>query len=135
MIVRCGPESRLATGELLACIGIARPLGLHMTENRTRHERALPNYENAVVPRDKLERYCLDSAHVSKTFGRSSGKDKARVFKARLGFGKADWELLKNRILEDCPTRRRPLEMRMNTASVILWQSSSPGQMGIPRQF
>ena len=73
-----------------------------MAENRIPHERALPNYENAVVLRDKLERYCLDSAHVSKTFG-SSGKDKARVFKARLGFGKGDWELLKNRILEELP--------------------------------
>jgi len=74
-----------------------------MAENRTPHEKALPNYENAVIPRDKLERYCLDSAHEPKAFGKSSGKDKARVFKAALGFVKADWELLKNRILEDLP--------------------------------
>lgn len=74
-----------------------------MAENRTPHERALPNHENALIPRDKLERYCLDSAHVSKAFGKSSGKDKARVFEAVLGFVKADWELLKNHILEELP--------------------------------
>lgn len=74
-----------------------------MAEKRTPHERALPNYENAVIPRDKLERYSLDSAHEPKAFGKSRGKDKARVFKAALGFVKADWELLKNRILEELP--------------------------------
>ena len=74
-----------------------------MAENRTRHERALPNYENAVIPREKLELYCLDPRHVSLVLGRSSGKDKARVFQAALGFVKADWELLKKRILEELP--------------------------------
>src|SRR5258705_11264025 len=74
-----------------------------MAENRTPHERALPNYEGAVIPRNKLEHYCLDSAHVSEAYGKSSGKDKARVFKAALGFVKADWELLKNRLLEELP--------------------------------
>lgn len=74
-----------------------------MAENQTPHEKALPNYENALIPREKLERYCLDPAHESKDFGKSSGRDKARVFQAALGFVKADWELLKNRILEDLP--------------------------------
>jgi len=74
-----------------------------MAENRTPHERALPNYENAVIPREKLERYCLDPEHVSSTRGKSSGSDKARVFQAVLGFGKADWVLLKNLILEELP--------------------------------
>ncbi len=74
-----------------------------MAEDRAPHEGALPNYSHAVIPREKLERYCLDSNHVSKTFGKSSGKDKARVFKAALGFLKADWELLKARILEELP--------------------------------
>ena len=74
-----------------------------MAENRTPHERAIPNYKNAVIPREKLERYCLDPEHVSSTFGKSSGKDKARVFQAALGFAKADWELLKNRILYELP--------------------------------
>ena len=54
-------------------------------------------------PREKLERYCLDPQHVSRPYGKSSGKDKARVFKAALGFEQADWELLKERILEALP--------------------------------
>ena len=74
-----------------------------MSDNRTPHEHALPNYENAVILREKLERYSLDPTHVSKAFGKSSGQDKARVFEAALGFLKADWELLKNRILEELP--------------------------------
>jgi hypothetical protein len=74
-----------------------------MAENRTPDERALPNYQNAVIPREKLEKYCLDLEHVSSTFGKSSGRDKARVFRAALGFVNADWELLKNRILEELP--------------------------------
>lgn len=74
-----------------------------MAENRTPHERAIINYGNAVIPREKLERYCLDSAHVSTAFGKSSGKDKARVFRAMLGLEKEDWELLKDRILEELP--------------------------------
>src|SRR6185312_15849938 len=74
-----------------------------MAENQTPHERALPNYENAVIPREKLERYCLDPDHVSLAFGKSSGKDKARVFQAALGFRRVDWELLKSLILEELP--------------------------------
>ncbi len=74
-----------------------------MVENRTPHEKALPNYENAVIPREKLEKYCLDLEHVSSTIGKNSGRDKARVFQAALGFVKADWELLKDRILEELP--------------------------------
>jgi hypothetical protein len=74
-----------------------------MAEARTPHGYALPNYKNAVVPREKLERYCLDPEHVSLAFEASSGRDKARVFKAALGFVKSDWELLKNRILDELP--------------------------------
>ena len=40
---------------------------------------------------------------MSRPYGKSSGKDKARVFKAALGFEQADWELLKERILEALP--------------------------------
>ena len=74
-----------------------------MPENRPPHEKALPNYEHAVIPREKLERYCLDPEHVSSTRGKSSGKDKARVFQAVLGFGKGDWDLLRKLILEELP--------------------------------
>ena len=84
-------------------LGPMQALGRPMAENRTPHERALPNYENAVIPPKKLERYCLDSAHEPKAYGKSRGKDKARVFKAALGFVKADWELLEYRILEELP--------------------------------
>lgn len=69
----------------------------------TPHQYALPNYQKAVIPREKLERYCLDPQHVSRPQGKSSGKDKARVFKAALGFEQANWELLKQRILEGLP--------------------------------
>ncbi len=74
-----------------------------MAQDLTPHQYALPNYQNAVIPREKLERYCLDPQHVSRPHGKSSGKDKARVFKAALGFEQADWELLKQRILEALP--------------------------------
>src|SRR6266496_1518964 len=74
-----------------------------MNQDRTPHRLALPNYRHAVIPRKKLERYCLDPQHVSRPYGKSSGKDKARVFKAALGFEQADWELLKERILEALP--------------------------------
>lgn len=73
-----------------------------MSDHRTPHERALPNHKKAVILREKLERYSLDPDHVSSTVGKSSGKDKARVFRAALGFLKADW-LLKNRILDELP--------------------------------
>ncbi len=69
----------------------------------TPNPHALPNYQNGVISREKLERYCLDPQHVSRPYGKSSGKDKARVFKAALGFEQADWELLKQRILEGLP--------------------------------
>jgi filamentous hemagglutinin len=96
--------TRLATDELLEHeAGIAPPLGRPMADNRSPHQHALPNYENAVIPREKLELYCLDPGHVSLVFGKSSGKDKARVFQAALGFVTSDWELLRNRILEELP--------------------------------
>lgn len=74
-----------------------------MADNRIPHEHALPNHEKAVISRQKLEHYCLDPEHGSLALGKSSGKDKARVFQAALGFGKTDWELLRNRILEELP--------------------------------
>ncbi|MDT5120771.1 MAG: hypothetical protein QOC96_253 [Acidobacteriota bacterium] len=67
------------------------------------HPNALPNYDKAVIPRDKLERYALNPTHVSRAYGKSSGKDKARVFKSALGFDQSNWELLKQKILEELP--------------------------------
>lgn len=73
-----------------------------MSEARSPHPRCLPNYDKAVILRDKLERYCLDPEHTSKTHG-SRGKDKARVFKAALGFDQSTWELLRDGILSELP--------------------------------
>jgi hypothetical protein len=68
-----------------------------MTEDsRSRHSHALPNYEKAVILRDKLEGYVLNPTH-------DEGRHKARVFKSALGFEQSDWEELKRRILDELP--------------------------------
>jgi hypothetical protein len=74
-----------------------------MPKDRAPHPKALVNYQNAVILREKLEKYCLAPTHVSRVHGKSSGKDKARVFKAALGFEQSDWELLRQKILEEVP--------------------------------
>lgn len=74
-----------------------------MSGVRKPHPNALPNYEKAVVPREKLEKYALDPFHVSRVLGKSSGKDKARVFKSALGFDRSTWEILQREILEGLP--------------------------------
>ena len=53
----------------------------------------LPKYQEAVVSDDKLIHYCLNSEH-------PVGKNKARVFKAALGWEQKDYALLKAAILE-----------------------------------
>src|SRR5262249_19024348 len=73
-----------------------------MGDKRDLHPRCLPNYQKAVIEQDKLERYCLNPEHTSKTYG-SSGKDKARVFKAALGFDQSNWQLLRDGILNELP--------------------------------
>lgn len=77
-------------------------MGLLMSEARSPHPRCLPNYDKAVILRDKLDRYCLNPEHTSKPYG-SSGQDKARVFKAALGFDQSTWELLRDGILSELP--------------------------------
>lgn len=72
-------------------------------QSRKPHPNALPNYERAVIAQEKLEKYALDPNHVAKTFGKSSGQDKARVFKRALGFDQSNWDLLKQRILDELP--------------------------------
>jgi hypothetical protein len=61
------------------------------------------NCEKAVILREKLARYSLDPEHIGYPHGKSSGRDKARVFKAVLGFDPTSWELLRDRILEELP--------------------------------
>ena len=65
-------------------------------DSRSRHLHALPNYEKAVILRDKLEGYVLNPTH-------DEGRHKARVFKRALGFEQSDWEELKLRILAELP--------------------------------
>ena len=74
-----------------------------MPEDTVPHPQALPNYQHAVILREKLEKYCLNPNHESRPYGSSAGKHKARVFKAALGFEQTHWELLKQRILEAIP--------------------------------
>jgi uncharacterized protein DUF6883 len=73
------------------------------TQSRRPDPKALVNHTKAVIAQKKLERYCLNPNNVSRTFGGSSGSDKARVFKAALGFDQSNWEMLKERILEELP--------------------------------
>lgn len=53
----------------------------------------LPNYEQAIIPIEKLRDYALSMEH-------EVGKDKAIVFKSALGLNQEDAEWLKMRILE-----------------------------------
>jgi hypothetical protein len=53
----------------------------------------LPNLEEAVISRERLEGYCLNPAH-----GR--GANKARVFSSTLGIESSDWLYLKAQIEE-----------------------------------
>lgn len=52
----------------------------------------LPNYENAVIPNDKIFGYCLNLNH-------ERGRHKARVFKQVFGITANDGEILKKTIL------------------------------------
>ena len=70
---------------------------------RLPHPNALPNYEKAFIHEDKLRKYSLSSKHVSSVEGKSSGKDKAFIFEYRLGFNASNWEILKQRILDELP--------------------------------
>jgi hypothetical protein len=70
---------------------------------RTPHPKALPNYQKAEIPPDKLTKYALNPTHTTQVWGKSSGKDKARVFKSALGFEQADWMIFKERILAELP--------------------------------
>jgi hypothetical protein len=53
----------------------------------------LPNYENAVIPDEKIYDYCLNPYH-------ERGMHKARVFKRAFGLTQQDGHVLKSAILE-----------------------------------
>src|SRR5437764_403525 len=85
---------------LLPPIGwkVHQPAEFLMTEeSRSVHSRALLNYEGAEILRSKIEGYALNPTH------EPDGKHKARVFKSALGFDQSNWELLKQRILDELP--------------------------------
>ncbi|HXG64376.1 MAG TPA: hypothetical protein VNO70_04665 [Blastocatellia bacterium] len=63
---------------------------------RSAHPNALPNYQNAVIPSEKLEKYALSPDH-------PVGKHKAVVFKSALGFDQSNWQLLEKSILDELP--------------------------------
>lgn len=67
-----------------------------MAETRTPHPKALPNYQNAVIPRRKLEDYALNPAS-------TEGRHKARLFRSILGFERSDCERLAKTILDALP--------------------------------
>lgn len=67
-----------------------------MPEERSPHPHALPNFENAEIPRSKLYDYALNPAH-------KDGQHKARLFKSILGFERKHWEGLSSAILAELP--------------------------------
>jgi len=69
------------------------------------HRKALTNYPNAVLAREKLEKYVLDPTH-------PVGKHKAIVFKRVLGFVQSDWSLLARAILLELPYHEAVLGRR-----------------------
>ena len=64
--------------------------------SRSVHPNALPNYQDAEIPREKLEGYALNPTH-------DTGKHHARVFKSALDFDQSNWEILAQRIQEGLP--------------------------------
>jgi hypothetical protein len=64
--------------------------------DRTVHPNALPNYEEVVILREKLEGYTLNPEH-------PDGKHHAIVFKSALGFDQSNWKVLARIIIEQLP--------------------------------
>ena len=58
----------------------------------------LPNCEHAIIEDSKLVRYALNP-HSER------GQHKARVFEQAVGFNLSNWELLKQAIVDELPTR------------------------------
>ncbi len=54
----------------------------------------LPNYQNAVIPNEKIYDYCLNTTH-------ERGQHKARVFRQVFGITVDDGEILKLAILQE----------------------------------
>jgi hypothetical protein len=65
-------------------------------ETRSPHPNALPNFQRAIIPRQKLVNYLLDPLH-------KEGQHKARVFRAALDFEQSSWEELAQAMLAELP--------------------------------
>ena len=78
--------------------------------SRSIHPNALPNYQKAVILREKLEGYVLNPAHEATRPGGSHGRNKAVVFKSALGFDQSNCELLEERILTELQYHEAVLE-------------------------
>jgi hypothetical protein len=96
---RSPPDSPdfLETGYQVGTNASVRPIPSRATASYTRAVppvvgSPLPDVERAIVPRQKLEDYLLDSAH-------EDGRHKARVFQSALGIAAADWRHLSEAIL------------------------------------
>ncbi|MDR0935238.1 MAG: hypothetical protein LBM98_00985 [Oscillospiraceae bacterium] len=59
----------------------------------------LPNYENAVVPLDKLLKYSLD-------YSNPKSRDKAIAFNSALGFTTTNYQILLTLVLKNLPLHR-----------------------------
>jgi len=78
---------------------------------RSVHAKALPNYATAEIPSDKLLKYALDPTHEARDRSGSHGKNKARLFKGAREFDQSNWEVLKQRILDELPYNEAVLEV------------------------
>ena len=67
-----------------------------MSEGTRSPHNALPNYQKAEIPRQKLVNYLLDPLH-------REGQHKARVFKSALDFDQSSWEELAQAIRTELP--------------------------------
>ena len=59
-------------------------------------EQALPDYEHAVIPEEKLRGYSLNMEH-------GTGQHKAKVFASTLGIEQQHWTYLHDQIIEGLP--------------------------------
>jgi len=92
-------------------------------KSRSIHSRALPNYEKAEILRSKIEGYALNPAN-------DEGKHKARVFKSALGFDQLNWELLRQRILDELPYHEATLEQTSQWGDIYVVDFPVEGSNG-----
>ena len=80
----------------------------------------LPNAERALVDIRKLRDYSLNPEH-------DEGKHKARVFKAALGFTRADAEKLREMVIDAARTEDAQLGKRIPHGQMYVVDFTTPG--------